>query len=128
MRTSVTSKSCPGEPDFLAKYKSDMAIRKAHAGHALLRAKRTGPDSGYRLGNRSALEWVIDQYRVTRDEKGNIANDPNRPDDERYIVRLIGQVITVSLETQKLVSALPEVQAGDPRSRPTRDGMVISEK
>src|ERR1035437_2078537 len=29
----------------------------------------------YKLGNRSALEWVIDQYRVTRDEKGNIASD-----------------------------------------------------
>src|SRR5947209_6685720 len=53
----------------------------------------------YRLGNRSALEWVIDQYRCTRDEQGNIASDPNRMDDEQYIVRLIGQVITVSLET-----------------------------
>ena len=30
----------------------------------------------YRLGNRSALEWVIDQYRVTRDEKGGIAATP----------------------------------------------------
>ena len=64
----------------------------------------------YRLGNRSAQGWVIDQYRVTRDEKGNIANDPNRPDDEQYIVRLIGQVITVSLETLKVVKGLPEVK------------------
>ena len=61
----------------------------------------------YRLGNRSALEWVIDQYRVTKDDNGNIASDPNRLDDEQYIVRLIGQVITVSLETVKLVKALP---------------------
>jgi predicted helicase len=61
----------------------------------------------YRLGNRSALEWVIDQYRVTRDEKGNITSDPNRLDDEQYIVRLLGQVITVSLETVKLVNGLP---------------------
>jgi predicted helicase len=64
----------------------------------------------YRLGNRSALEWVIDQYRVTRDDKGNIVNDPNRMDDEQYIVRLIGQVITVSLETVRLVKALPLLQ------------------
>jgi len=64
----------------------------------------------YKLGNRSALEWVIDQYRVTRDEKGNIASDPNRMDDEEYIVRLIGQVVSVSLETQKLVSSLPPVR------------------
>jgi predicted helicase len=63
----------------------------------------------YRLGNRSALEWVIDQYRVSRDEKGNIVSDPNRMDDEEYIVRLIGQVITVSLETTKIIATLPTV-------------------
>jgi predicted helicase len=52
---------------------------------------------------------VIDQYRVSKDENGNLASDPNRMDDEEYIVRLIGQVISVSLETQKLVSSLPPV-------------------
>jgi predicted helicase len=61
----------------------------------------------YRLGNRSALEWVIDQYRVGRDEHGNIVSDPNRDDDEEYIVRLVGQVITVSLETTKIAASLP---------------------
>lgn len=65
----------------------------------------------YKLGNRSALDWVIDQYRVTRDEKGNIASDPNRMDDEQYIVRLIGQVVTVSLETMKIVKSLPELKS-----------------
>ena len=63
----------------------------------------------YRLGNRSALEWVIDQYRVSRDEQGKIASDPNRLEDEQYIVRLIGQVTTVSVETVKLVKGLPEL-------------------
>jgi predicted helicase len=61
----------------------------------------------YRLGNRSALEWVIDQYRVSRDDHGTITSDPNRADDEQYIVRLVGQVITVSLETTKIVASLP---------------------
>ena len=61
----------------------------------------------YQLGNRSALEWIIDQYRVTRDESGKIISDPNRGDNEEYIVRLIGQVINVSLETLKTVAALP---------------------
>ncbi|HPT27228.1 MAG TPA: N-6 DNA methylase, partial [Bryobacteraceae bacterium] len=61
----------------------------------------------YRLGHRSALEWVIDQYRVKRDEKDQITSGPNRPDDPEYILRLVGQVITVSLETQRLVAELP---------------------
>jgi predicted helicase len=64
----------------------------------------------YRLGNRSALEWVIDQYRVSRDGKGKIASDPNRIDDEQYILRLVGKVITVSLETLKIVNNLPPLE------------------
>ena len=62
----------------------------------------------YRLGNRSALEWVIDQYRVKTDEKrSGIVNDPNRKDDPEYIVRLVGKVIAVSLETVEIVEGLP---------------------
>jgi len=41
-------------------------------------------------------------------------NDPNRNDDPEYIVRLIGQVDAVSLETVRLVhelSALPLLPA-----------------
>ena len=63
----------------------------------------------YRLGNRSALEWTIDQYRVKTDKRSGIVNDPNRADDPQYIVRLIGKVISVSLETVKIVQGLPEL-------------------
>ncbi len=66
------------------------------------------PDAfDYRLGNRSALAWVIDQYRVKNDKRSGITNDPNRPDDPQYIVNLIKKVVTVSLETVKLVKGLP---------------------
>lgn len=60
----------------------------------------------YRLGNRSALEWIVDQYRVSTDARSGIVNDPNRPDDPEYIVRLIGQVVTVSVETARLARDL----------------------
>jgi predicted helicase len=66
----------------------------------------------YRLGNRSALEWVIDQYRVSTDKRSGIVNDPNREDDQRYILRLIGQVIAVSLETVQIVNSLPPLNLG----------------
>ena len=62
----------------------------------------------YRLGNRSALEWVIDQYQVKEDKRSGIRSDPNRADDEEYIVRLVGQVVRVSLETVRIVAGLPE--------------------
>ena len=63
----------------------------------------------YRLGNRSALEWIIDQYRVKEDKRSGIINDPNREDDPQYIVKLIGKVITVSLETVEIVKGLPKL-------------------
>ena len=63
----------------------------------------------YRLGNRSALEWIIDQYRVKEDKRSGIISDPNSEDDPQYIVKLIGKVITVSLETMEIVEGLPKL-------------------
>jgi predicted helicase len=60
----------------------------------------------YRLGNRSALEWVIDQYHVSTDPRSGITSDPNRADDSQYIVRLVKQVVTVSMETVALVGEM----------------------
>ena len=63
----------------------------------------------YRLGTRSALEWVVDQYRVKVDRRSGIKNDPNRAEEPRYIVDLIARVIHVSLKTVKIVESLPEL-------------------
>jgi predicted helicase len=44
---------------------------------------------------------------------GKVRNEgcvANRPDDPQYIVRLIAQVITVSLETVRIVKNLPPLQ------------------
>ena len=50
---------------------------------------------------------MIDQYRVERDKDGELVSDPNAPDDEEAIVRLVGQVITVSVETMQIIRELP---------------------
>jgi len=63
----------------------------------------------YRLGNRSALEWIIDQYRVKTDKRSGIVNDPNRNDDPQYIVKLVKKIVTVSIETVGIVRGLPEL-------------------
>jgi predicted helicase len=57
----------------------------------------------YRLGNRSALEWLIDQYQVSEDQRSGVRSDPNRADDPQYIVRLVGQVVRASVETVAIV-------------------------
>ena len=61
----------------------------------------------YRLGNRSALDWIVDQYRVKTDRRSGITHDPNGySDDEQYILKLIERVISVSLRTVDIVEEL----------------------
>ncbi|RAS24867.1 putative helicase [Streptomyces avidinii] len=70
------------------------------------------PEEAYRyqLGARSAIEWIIDRYQVKVDKASGIVNDPNDwSDDPRYIVDLLRRIVTVSLETMKIVDSLPEL-------------------
>ena len=63
----------------------------------------------YKLGNRSALDWVVECYRVKEDKRSGLVSDPNRAGEPKFILDLIAKVATVSLETQKLVGQLPEI-------------------
>ncbi|MGH3273478.1 MAG: type ISP restriction/modification enzyme [Streptosporangiaceae bacterium] len=70
------------------------------------------PEEAYRyqLGARSAIEWIIDRYQVKTDPSSGIVNDPNDwSQDPRYIIDLLRRIVTVSLETMKIVDALPAV-------------------
>ena len=53
------------------------------------------------------LEWIINQYCVKIDRWSGIVNDPNRADNPQDIVKLIGKVITVSLEAVDIIDGLP---------------------
>ena len=67
----------------------------------------------YRLGSRSALDWLIDRYQVSTHKASGIVNDPNdwatEHDQPRYILDLIKRVTTVSLRTMDIVNKLPEL-------------------
>jgi predicted helicase len=71
------------------------------------------PEDAYRymLGSRSAIEWIIDRYYVKTDKPSGIVNDPNdwsrEVGDPRYILDLLARIVTVSIETNKIVDALP---------------------
>ena len=71
------------------------------------------PEEAYRymLGSRSAIEWIIDRYQVKTDKASGIVNDPNdwsrAIEDPRYIIDLLARIVTVSLETMKIVDSLP---------------------
>jgi predicted helicase len=67
----------------------------------------------YMLGSRSAIDWIIERYQVKTDKASGIVNDPNDWADEqgnpRYILDLLARIVTVSVETVKIVRALPDL-------------------
>ncbi|WP_227878497.1 type ISP restriction/modification enzyme [Arthrobacter dokdonensis] len=67
----------------------------------------------YMLGARSAIDWIVERYQVKTDKASGIVNDPNDWSREhgqpRYIIDLIGRIVTVSLETNRIVDSLPSL-------------------
>lgn len=77
----------------------------------------------YKLGTRSALEWLVERYVVSVDavktlpdgtRRGSgIVNDPNRSAEMQaepeHVARLVGRVVTVSLETLAVMHAIAAV-------------------
>ena len=65
----------------------------------------------YRLGSRSALDWLLDRYRVKTDKASGIVNDPNdwakEAGNPRYILDLVKRVTTVSVKTMDIIDRLP---------------------
>ena len=71
------------------------------------------PDNAYQyiVNGRSAIEWIMDQYRVKTDKKSGITDDPNDySEDPKYIFNLLLRIITVSLKTIELINQLPKFE------------------
>ncbi|HMV67232.1 MAG TPA: type III restriction endonuclease subunit R, partial [Myxococcota bacterium] len=66
----------------------------------------------YVVNGKPAIEWVMERQAVTTDKASGIVKDANAwatetMGDPRYPLSLLLRVITVSLETMKIVGALP---------------------
>lgn len=62
----------------------------------------------YVVNGKPALEWIMERYAVTVDKASGIKNDPNAwSEDPRYIVDLVKRIVRVSLESARIVKALP---------------------
>ena len=68
----------------------------------------------YVVNKKSALDWVVDRAKVKIDPDSGIVNDFNdyaaEMGNERYPLDLFLKIITVSLETMKIVKALPKLE------------------
>lgn len=65
----------------------------------------------YVVNGKPALEWIMERYQITVDKDSGIRNDPNdwarEHKQPRYILDLLKRIVRVSLETMKIVNALP---------------------
>ena len=68
----------------------------------------------YVINKKSALGWIIDKANISIDSKNGIGNNFNdyaaEKKDPRYPLSLFLRIITVSLETMKIVKSLPPLQ------------------
>ena len=64
----------------------------------------------YKLGNRSALEWVLDQYKEKKPTDSTIAakfNTYRFADYKEHVIYLLQRVCTVSVETMAIIGQMP---------------------
>lgn len=65
----------------------------------------------YIVNGRTAIGWIIDQYRVKIDKKTGIIDDPNHySENQKYILNLLLSVINVSVQTVDLINSLPSLE------------------
>jgi predicted helicase len=85
------------------------------------------PAYDYVVNGKSALEWVMDRQLVRKDKASEIVSDANAyanetAGDPAYPLKLFQRMITVSLETMKIVRNLPKLEIkaatpAEPRSK-----------
>ena len=64
----------------------------------------------YKINSKSAIKWIMSEYQVKTDKESGIKNDPNNPENPKYILDLLQKVIYISMETLKLIDQLPNIE------------------
>jgi predicted helicase len=65
----------------------------------------------YKLGNRSALEWILDQYKEKKPSDATIAerfNSYRFNDYKEQVIDLLRRVCTVSVNTMEIIDQMPQ--------------------
>ncbi len=71
----------------------------------------------YRLGNRTAIEWVLEYHKESNPRDPTIREKFNTyrfADYKEQVIDLLRRVVTVSVETVKIVRAMGEIDAAIP--------------
>lgn len=67
----------------------------------------------YIVNGKSAVEWIMDRYQHKVDKDSQLTNNPNDwSEDANYIVCLLKKVVTVSVESARIIKGLPSLEEG----------------
>jgi len=69
----------------------------------------------YKLGNRSALEWILDQYKEKKPRDPTIREKFNTyrfADYKEHVIDLLKRVCTVSVRTMEIIQEMEHAQEG----------------
>ncbi|NHB25702.1 restriction endonuclease [Helicobacter pylori] len=62
----------------------------------------------YVVNGKSAIDWVIERYSITKDKDSLIENNPNHYAGGKYIFELLCRVITLSVKSVDLIEKISE--------------------
>ncbi|WP_407381052.1 type ISP restriction/modification enzyme [Helicobacter sp.] len=72
----------------------------------------------YQVNGKSAIEWILDRYKISTDKASGIVNDPNLYESTsgalsglkggRYVCALLLSIIEMSVRTSKILESMPE--------------------
>lgn len=107
------------EPEALYKYTPKVKVKlKADKEKGIIELDEVTSLSGipkeaweYKLGNRSALEWILDQYKEKKPTDPTIAEKFNTyrfADYKEQVIDLLKRVCTVSVKTMEIVREMEE--------------------
>ena len=72
----------------------------------------------YKVNGKSAIEWILDRYKISTDKASGIVNDPNLYESTsgalaglkggRYVCALLLSIIEMSVRTSEVLESMPE--------------------
>lgn len=62
----------------------------------------------YRINGKSPIDFVMERYSMSIDKDSDILNDPNDwSDNPEYIIELIKKLVTLSIQSNRIIKSLP---------------------
>ncbi len=66
------------------------------------------PETYYRVGGRTPLEWLVSKYRITTDNESGIINNPCEKITGKEMISMVEQAVYVGVKSDEIINGLPE--------------------